>query len=120
MERRIVSKKVLEVLYKDFKDIDLPETSAMSIDDKRAMDIFNNTLKKKSGPYKLALPWKKDNVMLPNHRTMAESRLTNIKKKLLQDSDLRSKYCEKMQEYLDCKFVSVVPDNEIPTAGKTW
>ena len=25
-----------------------------------------------------------------------------------------------MQEYLDCKFVSVVPDNEIPTAGKTW
>ena len=61
----------------------------------------------------------KNNVMLPNNRTMAESRLTNTKKKLLQDSDLQSKHCEKMQEYLDCKFVNVVPDNEIPTARKT-
>ena len=120
IERRTVSEKVLEVLNQDFKDIDLPETSAMSIDDKRALDIFNKSLKKESGHYKLALPWKKNNVILPNNRTMAESRLTNIKKKLLQDSDLQSKYCEKMQEYLDCKFVSVVPDNEIPTAGKTW
>ena len=25
-----------------------------------------------------------------------------------------------MQEYLDCKFVSVVPENEILTPGKTW
>ena len=25
-----------------------------------------------------------------------------------------------MQEYLDCKFVSVVPENEILTAGKIW
>ena len=49
MEKKTVFEKVLEVLNQDFKDIDLPETSGMSIDVKRALDIFDQSLKKICG-----------------------------------------------------------------------
>ena len=91
LEQKPVCEEILNVLHQDFKDIDLPEDIEMSRDDKRAMAIFEESVTKESGHYKIALPWKEDYPVLPNNRGVAENRLKGLTRKLLLDLQLRDK-----------------------------
>ena len=51
---------VLKILSQDFHDIDLPQLPCMSRDDKRALAIMEESLKKVNGHYQVAFPWKND------------------------------------------------------------
>jgi len=81
---------------------------------------MEGSIKKVNGHYQIALPWRDDNLNLPQNRLMAEKRLHGVQRKLLTDSDLCEKYCGKIGEYIASGFASPVPQNALVTPGKTF
>ncbi|KAK3746513.1 hypothetical protein QZH41_005378 [Actinostola sp. cb2023] len=72
----------------------------MSLEDRRAKAIMDNTVTFVNGHYQIGLPWKYDAPQLPNNRSMAERRLELLKKRLLRDPVLAKKYTETMEQYI--------------------
>ena len=64
----------------------------MSVNDQKAMKIMEDSLTFADGHYQMAIPWKDETPSLPNNRSMAESRLGHLKRKLSRDSTMRIKY----------------------------
>ena len=103
-------KQILDLLNQDFKDLELPQVPALSVEDKRALEIMHKTVKKVEGHYSIGLLWKDDEPKLPNNREMALKRLLSLKQRFLNDSNLFKKYCEKMMEYIDCNYAVRILD----------
>ena len=69
----------------EFDDTVYNSKLSTSQEDKRALDIMNETAKLENGPYEIALPWKTDPLYLDNNKIVAQHRLTLLKKRLLKD-----------------------------------
>ena len=65
-----------------------PSRKTVSIEDKRATEILNKTVKKVGGHYFVGLLWKEDNPLLRKNRNMALQRLQGIKKRFKVDPQL--------------------------------
>ena len=70
----------------------------MSLEDKRALKIMNETVRKIDGHYQVGLPWRKRSPSIPNNRVFAESRLRSLKRRLLKDENLYRKYSATMND----------------------
>ena len=53
---------ILKILEQDFADLDLPQVTCMLLEDKRALQIMNQTVKKIGDHYSVGLQWKDDNL----------------------------------------------------------
>ena len=91
---------------------------SMSLEDKRALAVMENSATMVDGHYQVALPWREPNPYLPNNRSMAERRLFLLKKRLLQDSKLFDGYKATMENYLDKGHARRVPDHEMNAHDK--
>ena len=66
----------------DFLDVKSMDP-VMSVDDKIALKSMKDSVKLVNGKYQLGIPWRMDpETSLPNNRSMAESRLRMLKRKL--------------------------------------
>ena len=63
---------------------DMPTSKPMSVEDKRAMAIVDETLCKVDNHYKMGLLWKELHPQLPCNRPLAEARLGHLKNRLRQ------------------------------------
>ena len=77
------------------------DVGSPSLEDKRALEIMENSLKWIDGHYQVALPWQCNPPFLPINRKMAERRCALLKKRLQSDSDLLVKYTTAMKDYLE-------------------
>ena len=102
--------QILDFLNQDFKDLELPQVPALSVEDKRPLETMHKTVKRVDGHYSIDLLWKEDKPKLPNNRGMALKRLLSLKQRFLNDSNLFKKYCEKMMEYIDCNYAVRILD----------
>ena len=90
----------------------------MFLEDLKALSIMEKTTRKASNHYVMKLPWKDDKAVLPNNRVMTEKRLKSLRAKLRVNDELRSKYLNKINEYIKSGHASLAP-KEI-TTNKTW
>ena len=102
---------LLDILSRDFQDLGLPETPYSSIEDKRATEILNKTVKKVGDHYFVGLLWKENNPHLPNNRDTALQRPQGMKKRFKANPQLLEKYKEKIQECVDCGYAMLVPQS---------
>ena len=93
--------KVLKLLDQDFADLNLPQVSCLSVNDKCALKIMEESVVKVGKQYQITLPWKSNFFQLPNNKKLAERRLQSLQKKLSADPDLYTKYCKKMNEMIE-------------------
>ena len=93
-----------------------------SVEDRRFCDILTTNIhKNQTGIWKMPLPFKTDDVTLPNNREQCLKRLLGIKRKLLQNDKRLKHYNEFMQKIFDKNHASLVPPEELETnAGKVW
>ena len=68
--------------------------------------------------YEIALPWKNDPPGLDNNKVIAEHRLRLLKKRLLKDPVLLTKYKECIEDLLEKGYAKSAPT--ISIEGKTW
>jgi hypothetical protein len=82
-------KHQLESLWKTDFEVSLVETKLCpSVEDKKALQIMEKTLKIVGGHFQVALPWRNNPPYLPNNKMVAERRGLLLKKRLLHDVEL--------------------------------
>ncbi len=88
----------------------LPESKkTMSVEDQRALQKMEDTIKIVNGHYMVGLPWKHDEPRLPNNKSLALSRLQSVKRKLLRDEKYAEMYKAQVSEYIDRGYAIEAP-----------
>jgi len=83
------------------------------IEDRRALAIMESTVQMVDGHYQLSLPWKYENLSLPNNRAKAVKRLDLLKRHLEKDVDLKRKYKETVEECISLGHAQKIPDGRV-------
>ena len=81
----------------------------MTKDEKRALNILQNTISFKEGRYGTGLLWKDDKVNLSNNRELAVQRLRSLEKRLSKNEDLKTKYHKTVKQYIDHNHATKIP-----------
>ena len=115
-------KRQLERLWKtDFGDSVVSTKPCQSVEDKKAVELMERSLKKVNGHFQVSLPWKSYPPSLPNNREMAERRCQLLKRRLLKDEDLLLKYKTTMGDYIENGHAEKVPVEELnPKINLVW
>ena len=92
----------------EFNDSIFDSRVSMSRNDKRALDIMNDTVKLEKGHYVIALPWKYYPPCLQNNKPLAEHRLRLLRKRLERDSKVLDKYKAFINDLLDNNYAKKV------------
>jgi len=91
----------LEKFWKlDFGEELASDAIDMSVEDRRAVSVMQETTSKVDGHYQLAIPFKQRPVGLPNNRAQAEVRLCSLGRRLSHDAQLSQKYSNGMTDML--------------------
>ena len=92
------------------------------IEDRRFCKIMSTELHKHHlGNWEAPLPFKRDDVNLPNNRERCMKRLLSLKKKLSNDQKAKENYVDFMQKIFDRQHASRVPVDELTgPSGKVW
>ena len=104
----------------DFQDLHRAEREAMSVEDKRALQIMQDSVKMVNGKYQIAVPWKDNPEELPNDRVMAEKRLKGIKRKLEGNETLREQYTTTVEKYVSDGHARQVGPEELTENQGQW
>ncbi|XP_071827004.1 uncharacterized protein [Apostichopus japonicus] len=111
--------EILSLLKSSWSVDDASIGEGDSVQDKRAKGILESTASLTSeGHYQIGLLWKEDYHYLPSNKPLAESRLRNIKRKLLRDNVMRQKYTETVEGYIAKGYAERVQGEG--KAGNVW
>ena len=92
-----------------------------SIEDKRALEMMEQSLKVVNGHFQVGPPWRTNPPYLPNNRLMVKRRAAFLKKRLLRDEDFFSKYNATLNEYIEEGHAGRVPTDELqPGDRPVW
>ena len=96
------SEAVLRVCHLEFNDLVFDYKTPVSRNDWRAQDIIWSKImvKLKKGYYEIALPWKTYSPSLENYKSVAERRLSVLKKRLQREPLIQEKYKQSVSEGL--------------------
>ena len=95
--------------------------SGASVNDERAVSIWNESICHHKGHYEMGIPFKKQPLSLPNNKAVAEHRLQLLGKRLHKDPELFVKYCSGIHNLLDKGYAERVPCDHIDRAdGEAW
>ncbi|XP_060592844.1 uncharacterized protein LOC132747468 [Ruditapes philippinarum] len=116
----IILQQQLERMWtSDFNDVKFCDKESMSIEDKRALDIMESSLSYVDGHYKMGLPWRADDINLPNNLALAYARLNQLKHKLSRDKYLHEMYTKTVSEYINKGYAKEV-DNNGTNSKRIW
>ena len=114
-----VQEQLVQMWNAEFNDA--PGGVSMSVEDKRALDIMTSSVvQTEDGHYELSMPWRQKPPDLQNNRSMAETRLAHLKRRLMRDPDLRQKYQVAMTDNIQKGYASKVPDQEVGSRDAVW
>ena len=105
-----LQKQLIRYFNQEFNEPLCAERKSMSVNDQKAMKIMEDSLTFADGHYQMAIPWKDETPSLPNNRSMAESRLGHLKRKLSRDSTMRIKYTCFIDDLLIKGYARKIPD----------
>ena len=85
----------------------------MSKEDLHAMSTMEQSVKLKEGHYKIALPWSNTGPNLPNNRPLAKHSLKLLRRRLMKNQELLSKYSLFMDELVSKVHARKVPQDRL-------
>ena len=107
-----LAKTVEHMFQLDFSEPPHCEDFALSLEDKRAQRIMEDSVKVVDNHYQLDLPFR-ENLLFPNNRAMAEKRLNSLKVHLKKDPNLHVKYQEGIKDYIEKQYASKVEGHPV-------
>lgn len=93
------------------------EAKPLSVEDRKAVRIIENTITKLNGRYQVDLLWRRDIPSLPYNRVLAEARLQHLKRRLQRDAELEAKYRAVIEDYVTKGYARKMTSKE--AAGRT-
>lgn len=103
---------LIQQYNQDFPELTYKEKSEHSFEDKRFLKIMSDSLRKRDGHYEIRLPFRKDDVCMPNNRQVAEQRTYSLKKRFEKDESFKNDYVTFMNDVLNN------PTTECTISGK--
>lgn len=121
---RISLGKLEEMLNKqynhDFNEI-ASENKEMSREDHAFMEKVNRSIELQDGHYKVNLPFKMENPMLPNNLCVAKQRILGLKRKLDRNKTFHQEYKVFLDEVIKQGYAERVPLHQLKQdEGKVW
>ena len=105
----------------EFSELACEEKSEHSFEDKRFLKIMNESVTKRDGHYELRLPFRRDDVCLPNNKKMAEQRALSLKRKLERNAMFKKDYVSFMNDVLKKGHAEMVPEAQLHrNDGRLW
>ena len=104
----------------DFPDYGSDDKVGMSQEDRRALSIMQGTKEKEEEHYIMGLPWRDEQLCLPNNKVLAATRLEQLKRKLTKDSNLRALYIDTMRGYIEKGYARPVENNGGCRSNRIW
>ncbi|VDO58127.1 unnamed protein product [Haemonchus placei] len=102
----------------DVEEFTKAESEVQSMEVRKVLENFVNTIEKKDDGYYLRLPWKEIPMKLPDNRAIALRKLISVWTSLQRDKDLLEKYNNIFQEQLRSNVIEEVIDEKEPVEGK--
>ena len=97
------------------------EKPSRSRNDQRALDVLNASTVHRDGRYHTDLLWKRPDVMLPDNRAAALTRVRHTERKLDKNPDMARMYSETIEGYIhDGLAVKVSDDEDDGEDGTRW
>ena len=95
------------------------DKTSLSVDDRVAEKIVNDSIKKVDGRYMLRMPFRTPPNSIPNNRSMAESRMKHLQRKLQRDATLREGYVKTLESYIKEGYARKVSPQELADDTRT-
>jgi len=92
--------RLLAIMAQDFHESETVAVPSLSQEDKQALYILNNTVKKVGDHYSVGLLWKDTAAQLPDSLPLAKRRMISLKKRFVNDETLFVRYSAKINEYI--------------------
>ncbi|XP_064642183.1 uncharacterized protein LOC135496665 [Lineus longissimus] len=97
------------------------EGVGLSVEDRKFLQILGSQIRQlDDGHYELPLPFRDENVRLPNNRAQALKRLSSLKHKMEKNPQFKEDYLQYMKEMIEKGFCERVPENESCPEGSVW
>lgn len=107
-----------------YRTTNTDEDVGLSIEDRKFIDIMENGIHKNTqGNWEMPLPFRSQNVAMPNNRSYAAKRLNSLLKTLQRKPQMQKDYVEFMTKILDKGHAVPVPAEEVSSpkgTGKIW
>ena len=105
----------------DFPERTCQEQAELSFEDKKFLKIADESATKKGGHYEMRLPFRNENLVMPNNKPVAELRAATLQRKLKRNDDFRTDYTTFMDAMLDNGYAEKVPDDQLSRSdGRVW
>ncbi len=88
----------------DFSE-NIVEKEEMSREDLQFMEIMTNSVKLQEGHYSLRLPFRNNDVVLPNNLSVAKQRCNGLRKRLERNERLHEEYTHFLSFLLSTIFI---------------
>lgn len=113
--------KLFEMDFNEHKNGELPDERGYSQEDIKFMSKVNDGLKYVNNKYEVPLPFRKNDVTMPNNKSQALTRAKWQKKKMLKSESYHKDYVTFVQNVIDKGYAEKVPEAELDgSPGKLW
>ena len=92
--------------------------SALSLDEKRAMELMERSCKLDDNRYVIGLPWKRDKNLLPDNRSLAETRLRSLEKSLSKNEEKARMYDQVLMQYAENNWAIPLSEEDLKVDRK--
>ena len=108
----LLQEQLLKYFNHEFNQLTCDNKRGLSVHDKQAMKIIEESLQFINGHYQIAIPWESSQPCLPNNRVMAEQRLGCLKRRLSRDPGLLIRYTNFIDDLLVKGHARKIPDDK--------
>ena len=102
----------------EFSDAAGSNKTALSVEDRIAVNIVDPSIKKQNGRYYVKMPFKTRPQDIPNKRSVAEKRLRYLKNKLTRQPHLQEGYIKTVEGYIKDGYARKLTPDEVAQEGK--
>ena len=119
-QQEILNAQLERMYNEDFGDTNGNFEEGMSIEDRKAREIMDQSATLVNGHYQIRLPFRQEIPNLPDSLSTAEKRLMWLKRKMQKDPVFHTKYSSVMEKYGTEGSSRQVPDDEVTKLNPIW
>ena len=122
--QRTVKEQIIPQAVKQMFELDFSENekgTALSREDLKFFDtVERGIIHLEDLHYEMPLPFKHQDIQLPNNYAQAEKRLSSLRKRLKSDEKYYTDYCSFMSELISKRYARKVDEEVEGQHGRTW
>ncbi|XP_071486966.1 uncharacterized protein [Diadema antillarum] len=105
----------------DFNERIIDDKEEKSQEDLIFIKKVEQSMKLEDGHYEIALPFRRDDVKLPNNKLQAMQRAGHLKRRFERQADFKREYTDFVDSMMKKEYMEKIPEEEIQrTDGRVW